>query len=365
VIDEAGLAAVDARYPEDRVRQKPVWRTLIFVFVYVICSSLAGLAIVTIAAMRPDRDATALLGLLLGALLAAATDVEQGIWRFDGTGAESATSFLAVTFLITGVALLLFDPHRSPAAALGATLAAAAVLWGGAWWRWGFPVYALFAAACAFFAALDLPVRIYWIAGGAAVAGIAASLQDRPALAPPQRDGCRLVLAASLSAIYAAVNLYSLDHHFLEALRPGAAPPSTTVPSFRILSIFATALLPATVLAAGWRRKRRLLVDLGLVFAALSFVTLRAYVHLGPLWLVLAAAGTVLILMASFGERFLWRERSGWTAENLGGEDAAASGATAIAAAVVLSPGARPEPAQTGFTPGDGRYGGGGASGEF
>jgi hypothetical protein len=270
-----------------------------------------------------------------------------------------------VSFVVA-IALLIVDGPFWPASALGATLAAAALLWGGAWWRWGFPLYALFAAACAFFAVLDLhgPVRIFWIVAGSAASWIAASLQDRPALSPPQRDGCRLVLAASLSAIYAAVNLYSLDHRFLESLYRGAAPPTPALPSLRTLSILATALLPAVVLAVGWRRKRRLLVDLGLAFSALSLATLRAYVHLGPLWFVLVVAGSVLIAAAAFGERYFSRERSGWTAENLAGEDALASRATTLAAAVVLSPDARPA-AEPGFTAGGGRYGGGGASGEF
>ena len=362
-IDDGALAAVDARYPEDRVRQRAVWRILVFVFTYVICSAVGGLVVLT---LNPRHDAAVFLSLVFAAVLCAATELQQGRWRFDGTGAEAATSFLAVVSFVVAIALLLLDRPTTPAAAVGATLAGAALLWAAAWWRWGFPVYALFAAACAFFAALDLPgpVRIYWIAGGATVAGIAAALQDRPALAPPQRAGCRLALAASLSAIYAAVNLYSLDHRFLERPLLGAAPLSPTPPFLRTLSILATAIFPAALLAAGWRRKRRLPTDLGIAFAALSFVTLRAYVRVGPLWLVLAAAGAVLILVAAFGERFLSRERSGWTAQSLAGEDAAASGATALAAAVALSPGARP-PAEPGFTAGGGRYGGGGASGEF
>ena len=362
-IDEAALGAIDALYPEDRVRQRPVWRVLVFVFTYVICSAVGGLVVLMLS---PSHDAAVFLSLVFAAVLCAATELQQGRWRFDGTGAEAATSFLAVVSFVVAIALLLLDRPTTPAAAVGATLAGAALLWAAAWWRWGFPVYALFAAGCAFFAALELPgpVRIFWIVGGAAVAGIAAFLQDRPELAPPQRDGCRLAFAASLSAIYAAVNLYSLDHRFLESFRAGVPPPSPGLPFLRTLSIVATAILPAALVAAGWRRKRRLLTDLGLAFAALSFVTLRAYVRVGPLWLVLATAGAVLILVAAFGERFLSRERFGWTAESLAGDDAAASGATTLAAAVALSPGARPA-AEPGFTPGGGRYGGGGASGEF
>jgi uncharacterized membrane protein YgcG len=160
------------------------------------------------------------------------------------------------------------------------------------------------------------------------------------------------------------VNLYSLDHRFLEVFRPGAATRPVALPAARALSALATALFPAAVLAPGWARKRRLYVDLGLAFSALSLATLRAYVHLGPLWLVLFAAGVVLIAAAAFGERYLSRERAGWTAESLAGEDALASNATTLAAAVVLSPDARPA-VEPGFTAGGGRYGGGGASGEF
>jgi len=363
-IDASALASIESRYPEDRVRQRPLWRVLIFVFAYVIGSAIGGLVIVTI---HPQRDGAIVLALLFGAALAGATELAQGRWRFDGTGAEAATSYLAVTSFVLAVALLLVDRPSSPAAALGATLTAAALLFGGAWWRWGFPVYALFAAACAFFAALDPagPVRIFWIAGGIAAAAIASPLRESPRLSPPQRDGCGYVLGAALAAIYAAVNLYSLDHRYLEALRPGAAPAPVAWPLARWLSAAATALFPAALLAAGWLRKGRLLVDAGLVFAALSFVTLRAYVRIGPLWLVLAGSGAALILAASFLERFLARERSGWTAQDLASEDAAGAFATTIAAATVLSPDARPSPEGAGFTPGGGRYGGGGASGEF
>jgi len=363
-IDAATLEAVEALYPEDRVRQRTLWRVLVFVFTYVICSSVAGLAVVTLG---PRRDAAVVLALLFGATLSVATELAQGRWRFDGTGAEAATSYLAVTSFVVAVALLLVDRPPSPAAALGATLAAAALLFGGAWWRWGFPVYALFAAAFAFFAVLDLPgpVRIFWAAGGIAAAGIAAPGQDARRLSPPRRNGCALVVAAALSAAYAAVNLYSLDHGFLEALRPGGAAHPAWSPAARALSAIATGLLPPAVLAAGWRGKRRLLLDIGLAFAALSFVTLRAYVHVGPLWLVLSASGTALILAAAFFERFLARERSGWTAENLSGEDAAGAGATMLAAATALSPDARRVPATAEFKSGGGTYGGGGASGEF
>jgi len=363
-IDASALAAIESRYPEDRVRQRPLWRVLIFVFAYVIGSAVGGLVIVTI---HPQRDGAIVLALLFGAALAGATELAQGRWRFDGTGAEAATSYLGVTSLVVAVALLLVDRPSSPAAALGATLAAAALLFGGAWWRWGFPVYALFASACAFFAALDLPgpVRIFWIAGGIVAAAIAAPLRESARLSPPQRDGCGYVLGAALAAIYAAVNLYSLDHRFLEALRPGAAPVPVSWPFARTLSAAATALFPAAVLAAGCLGKRRLLVDAGLAFSALSLVTLRAYVSIGPLWLVLAASGAALILAAAFFERFLARERSGWTAEDLSDEDKAGAVATTIAAATVLSPDARPSPGTAGFTPGGGRYGGGGASGEF
>ena len=363
VIGGPARAAIDARWPDDRVSRSPVWRVLVFIFVWVIASSAMG---IVLAVRRPSDDALGVLLLAFAAVLAAATEHFQGPRRFDGTGAEAATSFLATSSAIGGIMVLFFQ--RSREEAFGAILLMMAAVWGAAWLRWGFSIYALFGSVSLVFGAGAIvgEPRLVWLALGAAAAVVGAR---RSARGGPDAAGWAIVEAAGLAAMYAAVNLWSLDHAAVEYLRPGAAPPAPRFPGIRLAAAAATALAPPAVLAAGLVRRRRLMIDLGLAFAVLSFVTLRAYVRLGPLWLVLAEGGAAAMLLATAAQRWLEagpaRERRGLTADPLF-EDAGTVRAASVAATVlVLSPGARTTPAGPELQPGGGGYGGGGATGDY
>ena len=365
LIGAGAREAIDARHPDDRVSKSPVWRALIFIFVWVIASSAAG---VVLAVVQPSEYPGAMLAILFGAVLAAATEIEQGPGKMDGTGAEAATSFLAVTSIVVGAAVL-FD-QGPPAVRLGKILLLSAALWGTASWRWGFPIYALFSTIPAFFAAAVLArdVRVVWVAAAAAAMVLSTAVR-RLRIGASGRSAWAMVTAAALAALYAAVNLYSLDHAWLEELRPGLSPAPPTLPGARVLAATATALFPLAVLAAGLVRRRRLLIDLGLVFSALSLVTLRAYVRLGPLWLVLAEGGAAAIVVALAAERWLdagpGRERGGLTADALFEDARHVRAVSAAATVLALSPEARTAPAGAELKPGGGSYGGGGATGEF
>ena len=361
IIDEPAVAAIAARYPDDRISRSGVWRVLVFLFVSVIASAAMGVAF---AILRPGDHAAAMLAILFGGALAVATEVEQGAFRFDGTGAEGATSWLAATSIIVG-AVILFDQGPAEVRLVRGLLLSAAI-WGAASWRWGFPIYALFSAVSLFFAlsALGSAPRASWIAAAAAVPWVSSAARRRR-LAPPHRTAWEIVTGTALAALYASLNLYSYDHGWIEALRPGSRPSIPAFPGARFLAAAATAILPVLLLLLGLSRRRRLLVDLGLAFVALSLVTLRAYVHLGPLWAVLCASGAALVLIAAATERVLARERAGWTAESLSGHEERDLAATAVGTVVALSPDARRVPATAEFKPGGGSYGGGGASGEF
>ena len=64
-----------------------------------------------------------------------------------------------------------------------------------------------------------------------------------------------------------------------------------------------------------------LLLDTGIVLLALSLVTVRHYVHVAPLWVVLALSGALLVVLALAVERALRRapagEVAGFTADPL------------------------------------------------
>jgi hypothetical protein len=366
VIDESAFVEIESRYPDDRVSKSTIWRALIFVFSSVIIASSFGLIG---AISHPSRDGLTMLALFFGVVLAITTEIEQGPLRFDGTGGEAATSLLSLTFLIVA-AFHVLEPPFSPFR-IGWLLILAAILFAAGSWRWGFPVYALFSAVAVFFSISTLVPfpRIAWIALAALLVLLCGRLQDHEDLAPAQREGVTVLLAVALAAAYAAFNLYSLDQGAIEEVRPGPSAARLAWPLARALSIAATALYPIGVMIAGVKTRSRLLIDLGIGFSALSLVTLRAYVHLGPLWLVLTEAGVGLVLLAFGTERFLARgrdrERAGLTAEPLF-EDARRTQLLSAAAVVTtVSPDATTAGLEKGFSAGGGGFGGGDASGDL
>ena len=181
------------------------------------------------------------------------------------------------------------------------------------------------------------------------------------------------ISGAGLVAIYAAVNLYSLDHRFLEQLVAASrsvepAAPAEPAAAARNAAAATTAAFPLVLLALGLRSRRRLLLDAGLASAGLSLLTLRQYVHLGPTWLVLCGSGVALTLFASFVERFLsrspGRERAGLTAEPELPSGKAPRGAEIAGVLWNLAPSAGPAKPQEPLG-GGGSFGGGGATGGF
>jgi len=125
--------------------------------------------------------------------------------------------------------------------------------------------------------------------------------------------------------------------------------------------------VPIAFLVWGIRARRTLVLDLGLVFTALSLVTLRAYVHLAPLWALLVAAGAALVLGALWVNRLLrlspGAERAGFTAAPLYGAGRMETVQAAAFVAGFTGQPARPE--RDDLSTGGGGFGGGGASSDF
>jgi uncharacterized membrane protein YgcG len=223
-------------------------------------------------------------------------------------------------------------------------------------------------AASFFFALGRLPSgRLLWAVLGLALAALAWRRLDERSWTPPHRRCAAGVLVLSLSALYASANAWSLETQWIERLRRGYEW-STTPRALLFVSAAATAVLPLVVLAWGIRTRRAVLIDAGIVFAALSLITLRHYVHVAALWAVLSVAGALLLFAALALERWLGRgpgrERSGFTAEPLFSDETRSRLLQIIPVATTLSPSAPPAPEKD-FAPGGGSFGGGGASERF
>ena len=366
-IDVRTFEEISSRYPEPRVLPSPLWRALVFGFV-----SLAVLLLLGAFALGARGGVNTYMALLFffGAACLVATEAQETSPRFALRGGAGATGFWGILFLLVGLFLFLEETlkvrEKSGVTILVVTSLA---LWALAAWRWGSPVYAGFAGISFFLLLARAPLgRVLWIAGGVAMTLAFERFLDRPAPSPSHRRGAAVLVAVGLVGVYAAVNLYGLDHRLVEGL--GSARRDSPGPRFgeRIESIVLTALVPVAIVFWGIRSRRVFALDIGLVLTALSLLTLRFYVHLAATWLLLILAGAGLLLLALGCHRWLARssgkERSGFTAEPLFADERRLRAFELVPVVAAHAPGA-PAPAEPGYQGGGGSFGGGGASSSY
>jgi hypothetical protein len=365
-IDEATHQAVREAFPDPCPTPAVVWRVLTGGVVAAVTLCIFGA--LSIATGRSGLQA--LLLLFAGAALVA-TDLMAASPRFARRGAAGATSFLGVGFLLVGTGLFLSDTlHLGIDDGLDTLLITGVLACGASAWRWGSPILAGLSAASLFLLLGRLSYgRVWWILVGAALAAAAARRLDEGGWAPSHRLGAAVALVAGIVAVYAAVNLYSLDQRLLESFARSSAMPSTWPGSARVLSALATAAVPLAVLGWGAASRRTFLLDAGIALLALSLVTLGHYVHLAPLWAVLSLSGALLVVLTLALERALRRaparEIGGFTADPLFTDERRrhALEAVPVVAAFTSAP-SGPAAAGTGLGEG-GRFGGGGAGEKF
>jgi hypothetical protein len=374
VLDAAGLAAVEQRYPDDRVRVGTAFRVLLFLFTLFAFCGLFGVAALTASG---SEGALAFLLLLAGIALCGLTEWLTGPLRRRQGGIEAAASLLALSCLLGGASWIAARTMGFDLAAhLGLLLLATAGLLAAAAWRWGYPFYAGAAAVAILLAFARLPIgRLLWIGVPLLAAWPLLRLAETPRLPPALRAAASAALLVGLAGLYAAVNPDSWERGWIEALAFRRPAPSAAASWPHGVALWwcaagATLLVPACLLIHGARRRRVAILVAGAVGAVASLITLQEHTTLFPAWLALALGGALTIALALW----LWRwldsgpggERHGFTAAPLFA-DSARQHALEIAAVVITLPHAPPQPAaaEPGFTGAGGRAGGGGASGEF
>ena len=368
-IDRATHEAISNAYPDPCVTPSAVWRILTAIMVTAVASCTLGAVLV---ATQPGAASLALLLFVFAAALFVATERLEASPRLARRGAAGATSFWAVVLLLAGLGVLL---HESLGVrverALDTVLVAGVLAWGVSCWRWGTPLFAGLSAISAFLFLGRLPLgRVLWVLAGSVLAGVAARHADDAAWAPSHRRAAMVLLVTGVGAAYVAVNVYSLDEQLLEGLRRFTPTRVSPPRGLLVLAAIATAVLPPAILVWAGISRRTLLLDAGIVLLALSLVTLRHYVHVAPLWVVLTAAGALLIAVALAVERALrrspGRERLGFTAEALFSDERRQQMLQTVPVVAAFTPAAPARPAEDkGFVSGGGRFGGGGASDKF
>lgn len=364
-VGEGTFEEILRRYPEPRTLPAPLWRILAFFLVSAVLLLGGGALFV---AASPRLSNAWFLCAVLGAVFVGAAEVQARAPALALRGGVEATSFWGICALAGGLFLLLEENlHLSEPAGPNLVLLGAALLFAMGAFRWGNPVFAGFAAGALFVLLARAPHgRLLWIAGGVALSAAAGRFTDRPSWAPSHRACAWGLVVCGIAAVYAAANLWSLDQRSIERLGGNARllPDAWPGDGARAAAILATAFVPLAILSRGLVRRRALLLDTGLVLGALSLVTLRAYVHIADLWVVLTAAGALLVGATLAVNRWLRRgpggERNGFTADPLFGDEDRLRALELAPVLGVHAPAAKP-PDEPGFSGGGGSFGGGGA----
>ncbi|MEA2601580.1 MAG: hypothetical protein QOF89_2572 [Acidobacteriota bacterium] len=374
VIDEATRQAIEATVPDDRVRVGPVFRVLLFIFTVIAVSTGFWFLSMFLGLLHSENGAVFPgFALVTGVVLALVTDFQIVHRRRSEGGTEAATSLLAIGYLLAAAAWWLFERmdfdlrHGLPVLCL-----AAAVLAAIAAWRWGYPLYAGAAAGAVLIALAQWPFgRLLWIALPLAAAPFLLRLSESSRLPPSHRTSWTLVLGVALAGLYVAVHLGSWEEQLVEEIGQARMLQPPRSDSLWWLSMAATALVPVILLALGIRgRGRRYpLLILGAGTAVTSLITLRWYVHLAPLWVVVTVSGTLLVGLVLGLRRWLdagpSRERGGFTAEPLFQDLARLRLLEMGAAVLAFSPESRSLHEEPKFEGGGGQFGGGGSNSEF
>jgi MFS family permease len=364
-IDDHTLAALVTSYPDDRVRLGPSFRGLAFVFTAL---ALNAVFFFVMAVLRPDGHTAGASAMAFGLLLCVLADIQFGPLRREEGGLETATALVGLAYLLGGAGLLMSDARWGERTLLSWLFAMATLAFAAAAWRWGMRVCAALAGVSFFLLLTQGPVpRLLWIVASAMSIPPLTAAGEYPRLPPAHRRSVQALLGLALIALYAAAHLSSWDTGFIESMSSGAHGLKDS--PLRPLAIAGTALIPLAAIAFGVVTRRRLFLDVGLALGIVSLVTLRFYVHLAPLWVVLTVGGGVAIAAALALRRFLASgaggERGGLTAEPLF-EDPEKHRSLAVVAALAASPAAKVTASDDrSLAPGGGRFGGGGASGEY
>lgn len=368
LLDESAFASLLASAPTAGPNLGWTWRVLVFLCVHVGASAAIVLTFVTLD-VRREAAAAAML-IFCGLTLALATEVLLDRCAFRPTGAEAATSLLAVGCLAAAAFVLGDHLHLRGASAARLGFAWSAAVLGLAAWRWGFRLYAGAAAVALLLLAAQFPGgRLAWAAAAALLAGGAARLLGAGGLTACHRGALQLVRVTALAAIYVALNYYSVAGSLLEEVgRAVGAPHHRPGDAALLLAAVGSGVYPLALLGWGARSRDRALIDLGVLTAALSLGTLRYYLPFAPLWVVLAVSGAALCAAAMALERWLRAdrdgERLGFTAAPLYDEQRRER-LLPVAAALALAPAAREIPAASRGPEGGGSFGGAGADGKF
>lgn len=363
-IGATARAAIESRFPDDRVRLGPALRALAFLFTLLGMFFLVGFVGFTVSL---GDEALGPFLLFCGAVFVAATEWQIGPLRRAQGGTETATAVAGIACLAAGSLWWLDRAAHLPSSRFEtAAWSVAGLFLAAAAWRWGGVLFALGAAVCPFGLAMQTGhARLLLAMGGLVLLAMGLAGETSMRLCPDHRNCAKALQVVAAFALYVAVHILSWDMGILESFRTQGHP----APALRPVFIVATALLPMGLLALAVAWRRRLLLALGVLTLVASLATIRLYFHVAPPWVVLTFAGVACLGLARLLERWLARgperQRGGFTADPLFDDERRQR---VLEVAVTAAQAGSPVPARSepdAFKGGGGDSGGGGATTSF
>ncbi len=370
-IDEGALAAIGARYPDDRRRARPGFRVLFFLFtllavqaMFFFCAAFLGRGFV----WGSEQSLALWLAIFaFGCGLAAESAISALKMRLFGI--DEALVALMLGFG-TGAAALLLGSGFDGGADTSLVFAALGGLGASAAWRWGIGLTGIAAGVGLFGTLFWTPApRVAWLVAGALLAVHAWRAGRRGDMAPAHRDRWRELYVVAVLALYAAVHVWGFARHRFDSLRSLLAWALGLPSAVRTVAWVAMVVLPAGLVGLGLRQRDRLSLALGALLGIVTGASAMTELDRGPGWLRLLVGGAALAAVALALRRLLARRpartAAGFT--DLPLFDAGRStGLLEMAAAVaVFAPAPQAPPKAEGFRGEGGDFGGGGASGKF
>lgn len=365
-IDRNALEAIAGLYPDDRARAGPAFRILFFVLTVGALACVLGIFF----PRYHYQYSVAAFALISGTACAAITDYLINRRKRRQGGIEAAFAAVSVSCLIISIVAFVGETGRWDGQ-IGhfLELLVLAALTGAAAWIWGYWFFAMLSAGLLYAGLLNLYLgRLIWAALVLIIyfpmSESCYSVRWPPAL----RKSISAFLTVSLLALYASFNLYLVDNQFYN-LYFDYVHRGGMIATPRWVAILFTALLPVVILLAGVLRRRRLFLNLGFILVVLSLITLRHYIHIAPLWVILLGGGALMLALAEGLRRYLdsgtSNERAGFTANLLTEDPEKRRVLEMVVSVAAVTPQQEPSGKEPQFNGGGGKFGGGGASSDF
>jgi uncharacterized membrane protein YgcG len=361
LISGTQLQTSESKFPSHFYTPNIFVRIGLGIFCWILVSSVFGLFGMALIDSFQNTTSSGVVCLLFSGALFAALEFFIKDKKYYKAGIDDALLYLALSLAITGICLIfspLFKDHTILYCIVAFPFLAAAAL------RYTDTVASAFAFACmvafvflllkeATFTARLIPVFCMLLSAGVYYIIKRLSIHDKLRY---WKDCLMVLEACSLLLFYVSGNYFVVED-VGEMLFTGFHIP------FSFIFWLFTAITPLAYTYFGLKNHDRLLLRTGLIMIAFSVLTFKYYFSLGHHEMTLTIAGTILVAVAYFCIRYLKHQSGRFTyVEDRSDEN---HGFNHVEALIISQTAGAPTAAEPQFDFGGGKFGGGGAGGNY